>query len=99
MAGWVHYTGASTSLCSYSSTAADRTGTMSSSDSTAATVPTCGTTRPRIRFHAVVIRSISRVRNATIGALLPHLKPPFTQDQILTRHTIETANEIRRIKL
>ncbi len=35
--------------------------------------------------------SISRVKSAAIGALLPHLEPPVTQDQILTRHRDKTA--------
>jgi hypothetical protein len=29
---------------------------------------------------------ISRVRDATIGALPPHLRPSVTQDQVVTRH-------------
>jgi hypothetical protein len=34
-------------------------------------------------------RSISRVKSVTIDALVPHLEPPITQYQVVTRHNAE----------
>jgi hypothetical protein len=54
--------------------------------------------RRRTRFSASSLardsrlalnRSISRIKSVTIDALVPHLEPPITQDQVVTRHNAE----------
>jgi hypothetical protein len=54
--------------------------------------------RRRTRFSASSLardsrlalnRSISRIKSVTIDALVPHLEPPITQDQVVTRRNAE----------
>ena len=54
--------------------------------------------RRRTRFSASSLardsklarnRSISRVKSVTVDALVAHLEPPITQNQVVTRHKAE----------